>query len=210
MPIRAILFDLGGVFFPWPAPEFFAQWERRFGLQPGALDPLLWHGPDIEAANIGQISADEYVTRCAERLGTEESLARELLETAFYAEEPNPRLVAFTRSLRRHFTVAALTNTWSFGRQMLAHRRCADLFDLVVSSAEEGVRKPDPRIFRIALGRLTLAPAEVLFVDDAAENIAAARSLGIRGVHFVSTDDAIAELQAILRVEGGAGPLEAT
>ena len=54
MPIRAILFDLGGVFFPWPAPEFFAQWEGRFGLEPGALDPLLWHGPDIEAANIGK------------------------------------------------------------------------------------------------------------------------------------------------------------
>ena len=209
MTIRAILFDLGGVFFPWPSPEFFAAWERRFGLEPGRLHALLWYGPDIEAANIGQMSADEYVARCAARLGAEEALARELIETAFYAEEPNRPLVSFTRTLRSHFTVVALTNTWSFGRQLLQRRRCAELFDLIVSSADEGVRKPDPRIYQLVLDRLSLTPAEVLFVDDSEENIEAARTLGIRGVHFVSTEGVIAELQALLRLAEGIEPREA-
>ena len=58
-----------------------------------------------------------------------------------------------------------------------------ELFDVVVDSAHEGVRKPDPRIFRLALERLGgTAPEAAVFLDDFHGNVAAAERLGIRGI----------------------------
>jgi HAD superfamily hydrolase (TIGR01509 family) len=56
----------------------------------------------------------------------------------------------------------------------------------VVCSGEVGVAKPDEGIFRIALERLGLDPADVLFIDDTEEHVLAARSLGMNGHHFIN------------------------
>jgi 2-haloacid dehalogenase/putative hydrolase of the HAD superfamily len=61
-----------------------------------------------------------------------------------------------------------------------AFRRIADQ----VISGREGVIKPDPAIFRLACERFGLAPQDVLFVDDGAHNIEAARALGFHVHHF--------------------------
>lgn len=201
-PVRAVWFDLGGVFFPWPGSDFFARWEARLGLAPGELHARLWHGPDVEAANVGAITAEEYCRRCAPRLGTDPDRVRELIETAYTGEYLDAALAAYARSLRPRVRVAALTNSWSFGRDLIARSGIGDLFDLVVSSAEEGVRKPDPRIYGITLERLGIAPAEAVFVDDVEENVAAARALGIHSLLFTSTDAAVRELDALLARRG--------
>jgi 2-haloacid dehalogenase/putative hydrolase of the HAD superfamily len=54
----------------------------------------------------------------------------------------------------------------------------------VVASGLEGVVKPQPEIFRLACARFGYAPADCLFVDDAAHNVAAARALGFDVHHF--------------------------
>ena len=58
------------------------------------------------------------------------------------------------------------------------------LFDGEVVSCEEGTVKPEPRIYEILLERYGLDPAETLFIDDRAANIAAAEGLGIAGYLF--------------------------
>ena len=196
MTIRAVVFDIGGVFFPWPSEEYFVEWGTRRGLGHDGLLEALWHGPDIEAANLGGISAQEYVRRCSARCGVEESELYELMEHCF-AGELNEELLEYARTLRPRYTVAALTNTWSFGRS-LVERKLAGLFEEIVSSAEEGVRKPDPLIYRILLERLGTAPEEVVFVDDLQENVDAARAEGIHGLRFVSAGQTAAELSALL------------
>ena len=67
------------------------------------------------------------------------------------------------RTLRAHVRVAALTNNWSFARRLLEARGIALDFDPIVNSAEEGLRKPDQRIYRIALERLRVAADETVF-----------------------------------------------
>jgi 2-haloacid dehalogenase/putative hydrolase of the HAD superfamily len=59
----------------------------------------------------------------------------------------------------------------------------------VVASGVERVLKPDPAIFRIACERFDLAPADVLFIDDSARNIAAAQALGFDVHHFTDPAD---------------------
>ena len=63
-------------------------------------------------------------------------------------------------------------------------------------SCHEGVRKPDPAVFRIVLTRTELAAADCLFVDDQETNCAAARRHGIDALRFTSTDDLRRELEA--------------
>lgn len=65
-----------------------------------------------------------------------------------------------------------------------AHYAFLDLFEDVLVSGQERLRKPDPEIYRLALSRFRLSPGEALFVDDLAENIAAAEALGMHGHVF--------------------------
>jgi putative hydrolase of the HAD superfamily len=73
-----------------------------------------------------------------------------------------------------------------------------EIFETVVDSAFVGVRKPDPAIYAIVLERLELPAEACVLVDDVAVNIEAARALGFAAVHFHDTDQAIAELDALL------------
>jgi len=73
-----------------------------------------------------------------------------------------------------------------------------DIFETVVDSAFVGVRKPDPAIYAIALERLELPAGECVFIDDLERNVVAARELGFATVHFADTEQAIAELDALL------------
>ena len=54
----------------------------------------------------------------------------------------------------------------------------------VIASGREGVMKPDPAIYRLTCERFGLAPGDVLFVDDSAGNIAAAKAFGYDTHHF--------------------------
>jgi putative hydrolase of the HAD superfamily len=75
-----------------------------------------------------------------------------------------------------------------------------DLFELVVDSSVVGLRKPDPRIYALALERLGLPAAACAFVDDLEPNCHAAAAVGMHAVRFESTEQAVAELEALLQL----------
>ena len=96
-------------------------------------------------------------------------------------------------------TVAALTNNTSTEAELLSRPEMARLFDLAISSADAGLRKPDAALYRRAEARLGVTGPELVFVDDVEANVEAARALGWRGVWFRSTGQAIGEIEAALR-----------
>ena len=71
-------------------------------------------------------------------------------------------------------------------REMHGKYPWLNLLGGTVISAQEGVAKPDPRIYDIAIGRFHLDPAQTLFVDDNACNVLAARAAGLQAVRFES------------------------
>jgi HAD superfamily hydrolase (TIGR01509 family) len=75
-----------------------------------------------------------------------------------------------------------------------------EIFEVIVDSAFVGIRKPEPGIYDLALERIGggIGPTECLFVDDVEDNVATARELGMTAVHFRTTDQAIAEIEAAL------------
>jgi putative hydrolase of the HAD superfamily len=60
------------------------------------------------------------------------------------------------------------------------------------------VRKPEPEIYALTLGRLGLAAGDCAFVDDVEVNVVAAREAGMHAIHFRETDQVIAELDALV------------
>ncbi len=76
-----------------------------------------------------------------------------------------------------------------------------DLFDAVTVSGAEGMRKPDPAIYRLAAERLGVDPSLCVFVDDVETNCAGAEAVGMRAIHHTDADATIAELGSILGVD---------
>ncbi len=70
-------------------------------------------------------------------------------------------------------------------------------FDGAVVSAHERLIKPDPAIFRVLLERYGLQAGDCVFIDDSEKNVAAARGLGMKAVHFVEPIDLRAELRGL-------------
>lgn len=112
-------------------------------------------------------------------------------------EQLNARMLQLLKRLRPTYKIATLCNGGS--REAMKRKfRLNELVDLMVFDGEEGVAKPDERIYRLTLERLGLAAEEVVFVDDKAENVAVARRLGMHGVHFQHARQAITEIETIL------------
>ena len=80
------------------------------------------------------------------------------------------------------------------------------LFDVVVESSVEGVRKPEPEIYTRALSRLSAAvgrvlePADCAYLDDLGINLKPARALGFQTIKVVDPEAALAELTGFVGV----------
>jgi putative hydrolase of the HAD superfamily len=116
------------------------------------------------------------------------------------ALEPNEPLLAYYRSLRaRGVRLAILTNNVREWHEAWRTRlRVDELFELVVDSAFEGTRKPEPEIYALTLARLGLPGEACAFVDDLEVNVVAARAAGMHAIHFRTSDQVIAELEALV------------
>jgi len=94
-------------------------------------------------------------------------------------------------------------NVKEFGEHWRATFPIEELFEVVVDSSHVGMRKPEPEIYLLTCEQLGIEPSSAVFVDDNADNCAAARALGMETVHFGEhPGTALAELDAILTRRG--------
>jgi epoxide hydrolase-like predicted phosphatase len=188
--VQAVLFDFGGVFMesPFAAVRAFGALqgitaERILELIFGAYDSDTdhpWHRLErgelslLEARQaILDLGAPEHRIDLFEALGS-------LRDTSI-----RPDVIQIARDARARGVKTAIVtnNVREFGDAWRAMLPVDELFDAVVDSAHVGVRKPDPRIFLMALERLGgTAPEQAVFLDDFQGNVAAAERLGMRGI----------------------------
>jgi epoxide hydrolase-like predicted phosphatase len=199
-PVRAVVFDVGGVLEITPTTGWQARWEDRLGLEIGQIDALLH---DVyRAGTVGTITLADAEQRIAALLDLDRQEGRELMEDLWteYLGELDVALYDWCRSCRARYKTGILSNSWVGAREKEHHRYAfADAFDTIVYSHEEGLEKPDPRIYVIVCERLGVLPSEVVFVDDLTANVIAARELGMQALVFTGdTPETIAELERIL------------
>jgi len=208
--IEAIVCDWGGVLTS-PLLGSFSRFQEQAGIPLEALGVALQRITEQTGENPlfplerGEISEPEFLAAIGTEI--EADLGRPVpMETFgehfFAALEVNEPMLAWLTAAKaeRGLTPALLTNNvreWEpRWRAMLPD----DLFAVVVDSSAVRLRKPDPRIYELTLDRLGLPPGACAFVDDLEPNCAAAAALGMHAVHFRSTEQAVADLQALVQL----------
>lgn len=143
---------------------------------------------------LGQIAEDACYAAAARRLGVDADLVRRMVADAFMSS-PDERLAAYVRRLKdAGVIVAALTNNTATAEVLGGRLELSRLFDIIVSSADVGLTKPDAEIFRLAERRLGASAADLVLVDDVEVNVTTARDLGWQAVWFRDTEQAIGEI----------------
>ena len=204
MPIRAVLFDFGGVISSSPF-EAFAHLEAERGLPPDFIRTVNATNPDsnawarlergeVDLETFGRLWSDE-----ARELGHELD-GRLVLEKL--AGEIRPRMVDAIRACGTKYKTACLTNNFTRAEAVLSDEVAAvyALFDTVLESRVLGVRKPDPRFYELACEALGVRPDECVFLDDLGVNLKPARALGMHTIKVTDPDEALAELEELVGI----------
>jgi len=198
-PRRVVVFDLGGVLLDWN-PRYL--YRKLFAGDDAAMEEFLADVCTVEwneRQDAGRKFADavaELMPRHADKTHLIEAFGNRFGEMIPGAIDGTVDILAELK--RAGVPRYGLTN-WSAETFPPQRRRFPFLswFDGIVVSGDEGVIKPDPRIFRILLERYAIAPEEAVFIDDNPANAAAADALGIHGIHFRSPDLLRRELKAL-------------
>ena len=208
--VRAVLFDLGGVLTESPM-DSFAAYEAAAGLPAGLIRQLNATDPDTNAwARIERGELD--VAGFAEAFEAEARVAGHRVDAARVLsalDHPaqRPAMVSAVRRLRAAGLPLGLVsnNVRPMPREAALGELLA-LFDVVVESSVERIRKPEPEIYRRALTRLSaavgaeLAASDCAYLDDLGINLKPARALGMHTIKVVDPADAIVELASLTGV----------
>ncbi|MBI3762937.1 MAG: HAD family phosphatase, partial [Chloroflexi bacterium] len=196
--IKALFFDIGGVLLRTEDLSGRQKWERRFGLPDWGLADVVFNNEIAARATIGRATQDDVWAHVAVRFNLTEDEIAELQRDFWAGDRFDEELIGFVASMRPRYRTGVISNAWPGTQEFLArHPAISAAFERLIISAEVGIAKPDPRIFRLALGAFGVAPRDAVFVDDVLENVEAARGVGMAGVHFtdpVRTREAVDRL----------------
>lgn len=211
--IRAVLFDFGGVITTSPF-EAFRRFERQRGLPEGFIQSINRSNADHNAwarFERGELTAEAFDKAFAQEARNAGHDVRGLEVVKLVYGQVRPRMVKAVQRCRGRFITACLTNNFR-NREALtastnqasdaatdrAWRDALALFDQVIESSQVGARKPERAFFELACSRLSIEPAEAVFLDDLGTNLKPARSMGMRTIKVNDPDAALAELGAVL------------
>ncbi len=198
MPIKAVIWDIGGVIARTEDLAPRDQLAAELGVTRDHLTYLFFSGPDGARAQTGEITRAELIAIARSELGLTPDEYPDLVDRFFGGDIVDDELVDYIRSLKPRYKTGIISNAWSELPALLDEWGIDDAFDVVVGSGDEGLMKPKPRIYQITLERLSVKPEEAVFVDDFIENIIGARELGISGIHFQSREQALQDLKTLL------------
>jgi HAD superfamily hydrolase (TIGR01509 family) len=198
MTIRAVYFDLGGVIVRTGDREPRTKLAERLGMSYEELAKAVFENESSLRASLGAVSPQEHWADVIQRLGLPPSEADSVRQEFFAGDALDLDLINFLRSLRPKYRTGLLSNAWSDMREYLVSQKIDDAFDQLIISAEVGIMKPDLRIYRLALEKLGVAPAEAIFVDDSIVNIEGARAVGMYAIQFTRPDQTLEELKKLL------------
>ncbi|KIX92295.1 uncharacterized protein Z520_12041 [Fonsecaea multimorphosa CBS 102226] len=184
--VSALIIDLGDVLCNWTAPE-------ALPVSPAMLHRLLktrfWHEYDS-----GVITQDECYSRLATQYGLLLSDVAEAFKQAAQSLSPDEEVFGMIRDLKK--TYRGSLKVYLMSNIPLPEWKALEmdtrydwtLFDGFFISAQVGMCKPELGFFRHVLSQINKKPKDIIFVDDNAENILAARSLGIKCLRHKNAD----------------------
>jgi putative hydrolase of the HAD superfamily len=181
--LRAVIFDFGGVLWDmrWDVAR---ELDRVHGLPRSSVFETLYRCDAWAEIECGVGDPAAWTAGAHRELERRAGRALPPLHEEWRkAQTPIAANVELVRRLRGDYRCSVLSNADLSLRQRLREELGVhDLFDDIVVSAEIGMAKPKPEVFRLAADRLSLTPDACVFVDDWDANVEAARGVGMQAV----------------------------
>jgi glucose-1-phosphatase len=193
--IEALLFDLGRVVLDLSTDRAHTRWAQLAGVQ--VADVAERHAARVVGSEAyhrherGEITDAAFFAHLRRELEIELTDAQfdDGWNAVFIGEMPGIRSILSRAQTALPLFAFSNTNT---AHQAFWSVRFADLlapFRKIYVSNEIGARKPEPAAFQAVVADMAIAPEQILFFDDAAENVAAARAFGLNAVHVATSAD---------------------
>ncbi|HMI98150.1 MAG TPA: HAD-IA family hydrolase [Micropepsaceae bacterium] len=204
MMIEAVIWDFGGVLTSSPF-EAFARYETARGLpadiirRTNAANHLENAWAKFERAEIDIAAFDQLFATESLALGAEVR-GKDVLP--LLSGDLRPEMVEALKRIKTKFKTGCITNNLpanaigSASGRSLYIAEVMVLFDHVIESAKIGLRKPDPRIYRMMTDALGVDPGHCVYLDDLGVNLKPAREMGMTTIKVLNAAQAIGELEA--------------
>jgi putative hydrolase of the HAD superfamily len=202
--IEAVIWDFGGVLTTSPF-EAFARFEKERGFpidiirNTNAANHLENAWAKFERAEVDVETFDRLFAQESRQFGAEVR-GKEVLP--LLQGDLRPEMVEALKRIKATCKTGCITNNLpanamgsSSGRTLYVAEVMA-LFDHIIESAKIGLRKPDPRIYRMMIEALQVDPAKCVYLDDLGVNLKPAREMGMTTIKVVTAAQALAELEA--------------
>ncbi len=202
---EALLFDLGNVVIEIDFGRVFDAWSTASGVPAQTLGERFSFDAHYQRHERGEISAAEYFGSLRSSLGvqlSDEEFARGW-NAVFVGEVPG--IAAVLQRARAHFPLHVFSNSNHVHHAWWAreYEKTLRVFHKVFVSSDMGRRKPEPGAFLAVAQDIGVPLPQILFFDDTAENVLAARRLGMQAVHVKAPADIE---QALARLRPGGWP----
>ena len=201
--VEAVIWDFGGVLTTSPF-EAFARFENERGLPADIIRRTNasnhWENAwaKFERAEVDLEAFDQLFAAESMALGAEVR-GKDVLP--LLVGDLRPEMVEALRVVKSRFKTGCITNNLpanaigSASGRSLYIAEVMILFDHVIQSAKTGLRKPDPRIYRMMTDALGVDPKHCVYLDDLGVNLKPARDMGMTTIKVVNGPQAIAELE---------------
>ncbi len=194
MTVKVILFDLGGVVVRLGDAIFPPEWLPN--NNPFSLNEWL-RADAAKAFEVGAITHIEFAKSLKRELSIAKSEDQIIEKFAAWPEALFPSAHDLLTSLRRKYTLAALSNINELhAPRMLDEFELDKYFDQLLFSHELGVAKPDPQIFHKAVELLNVEPHEIVFFDDVETNVQVAMAQGLNAHQVFGLESILDHLSA--------------
>lgn len=197
--IKYIISDVGGVLINFTEQKYLSYLSKKVNISEKRLEHVLL--PLIITMEYGRMDLDHAEKIFADHFNIQRSKL-EWVEGYKKIAKPNKKMLALLRKLSKHYKIGLITNIsksryrecmrMTLGRLVKKHI----VRDAVVSSYE-GLRKPDRKIYRLALKRLGAKASETVFFDDRKENVDGAKLIGINAIRFRNYKQLVADLKKL-------------
>ncbi|WP_040800916.1 HAD family hydrolase [Nocardia higoensis] len=187
---RAVVFDWAGVLTEPPLTGLI-RYNAELGLPEGVLPAFVRGDEEFARVERGETTIKEFLEGVCVRVESAHGVRVDIraLAAAMSASRGlRPDMMELVEELSSGYDLAVLTNNVAENKSHLAHTLPLEHFRMVLNSAELGLRKPDPEVYRELLRRLDRTAAEVVYIDDFEENLPPAEDLGITVIHYRDTD----------------------
>jgi len=197
--INILFFDIGGILLTngW-GHESREEAAKLFGLDYNEVKEL--HTFIFNVYEAGSVDLDEYLDTVV--FNHPRDFTREDFKKFMFEQSKElPHMLAWLKEWKKDcgFRIISINNE---GKELNDYRvkkfKLHEVFDAFVSSCEVGIRKPDPKIFKLAMGIAQALPQQCVYFDDRKMFALAAQKLGIRAFQhtsFESTKKILEELK---------------